>query len=464
MTSQLDDQMDLEDQMASAPEIVIPSSLYVDEGNKSVNEEEVYLNNVDPLLKHNYRMLIHDKIDLSVVTIKSEEDIRKILTVANDFSASDVFIQAERPVMIRQYGKMFAITKNLIMPTDLNSYLSFINGSESLSSIRKGIGLDFRYNCSLYDPDAANSGRGFTKEHSYEGDTTVTAIDKDKVLFRCNVSACIDMVGNDSFQITMRLIPSNPPKYSDIGIDESYVKRCIPRIGILYMAGETGSGKSTTLSSYLRYILEEETHIQGNILTLEEPIEFRYNGIQSQHSIIIQSQVPEHYQSFALGVRAAMRRKPALILVGELRDPTSFSAAIELSQTGHPVLSTVHSNDVSSILPRLLELVPEDQRSNKLTEIITTAHVFIAQRLIQTADAKQMAVRETLFFTRSFKTKLLDLAISKSGYAGVVQEIRKIMNNNVEGTDISTPNFEVQAKDLFESGKISNEGYEALLA
>ena len=109
----------------------------------------------------------------------------------------------------------------------------------------------------------------------------------------------------------MRLIPSKPPKYSDIGVELEYLLKCIPRIGIVYMAGETGSGKSTTLSSFIRYILEEDTHIQGNIITIEEPIEFRYNEIQSRHSVISQSQVPEDFSSFALALREAMRRKPA---------------------------------------------------------------------------------------------------------------------------------------------------------
>jgi defect-in-organelle-trafficking protein DotB len=122
------------------------------------------------------------------------------------------------------------------------------------------------------------------------------------------------------------------------------------------MAGETGSGKSTTLSSFIRYILEEDTHIQGNIITIEEPIEFRYNEIQSRHSVISQSQVPEHFSSFALAVREAMRRKPALLLVGELRDQESFSAAIELSQTGHPyfLLFTVMMWQISYLVFWLL--------------------------------------------------------------------------------------------------------------
>ncbi|WP_227591628.1 ATPase, T2SS/T4P/T4SS family, partial [Klebsiella aerogenes] len=73
-----------------------------------------------------------------------------------------------------------------------------------------------------------------------------------------------------------------------------------------------------------------------------------------------------------------MRRKPALLLVAELRDQESFSAAIELSKTGHPVMSTIHSNDVANVLPRIMDLVPPDQQHRKLTETISTAHAFIA--------------------------------------------------------------------------------------
>lgn len=448
--------LDSENETSQVSSISIPDSFYQSDSAGKVTAEKIKSD-------HDFEVLIHDSISVKNLEITNETEIRKLLTIANHFKASDVLLVSGQPVLIRRYGRLFALTHTNLKGIELNNYLSTINGAEALSSIRRGIGLNFAYSCSLYDPLISQSTGGFITESTSNGNTNIVAVDRNKVVFRCNVSGCMDLTGNTSFQIVMRLIPSEPPKYSDIGLEESFVVKCIPRIGILYMAGETGSGKSTTLASVLRYTLEEETHIQGNILTLEEPIEFRYSAIKSKHSIIVQSQIPEHFSSFALAVREAMRRKPALLLVQELRDQESFSAAIELSQTGHPVLSTVHSNNVVAILQRVLELVPKDQHSRKLTETISTAHGFIAQRLIATVDGKQMAVREFLFFTKTFRNKLLDEAISERGYGGVIKEIRIVMDNP-NGTSFSSPTFEVQAEKLLADGKITQAGYEALLA
>ena len=437
-------------------EVIDIPDTYYQSGNVATIPEKV-------LKKHGYEMLLHDTIRVDNFELTSETDVRKILTIAEHFKASDIFVLSGRPILIRRYGRLYALTYTNIKGIELDCFLTTINGSEALSSIRRGIGLNFAYSCSLFDPNSSEGIGGFVAEDSENGNTNVIAVDRNKVVFRCNISACMDLTGNTSFQIVMRLIPSKPPKYSDIGVELEYLLKCIPRIGIVYMAGETGSGKSTTLSSFIRYILEEDTHIQGNIITIEEPIEFRYNEIQSRHSVISQSQVPEHFSSFALAVREAMRRKPALLLVGELRDQESFSAAIELSQTGHPVLSTVHSNDVANILPRILALVPKEQQNRKLTETIATAHALIAQRLVETIDGKQMAVRETLFMTKDFRSKLLDIAISDDGFSGVVKEIRSVMNQPT-GTAFSSPNFEVQAHKLLAENRITQAGFDALLA
>ncbi|WP_252618454.1 ATPase, T2SS/T4P/T4SS family [Acinetobacter pittii] len=398
------------------------------------------------------------------ISINSEEDVRKILTVANAFNASDVLINSGRPILIRRYNKLYALTLKNLKDVELNMFLTIINGNEALSSIKKGKGLNFAYNCSAFQDRNSKSGKGYITTQNDESWLHVNAVEKEKIIFRCNVSACNDRTGNSSFQIVQRIIPSDPPTYDQIGLTEEFVLKAIPRLGITYVVGETGHGKSTTLASMVRYVYEEDTHIQGNIITLEEPIEFRYDGIKSKHSIIVQSQIPEHFMTFGLAVREAMRRKPALLLVAELRDQESFSAAIELSKTGHPVMSTIHSNDVANVLPRIMDLVPPDQQHRKLTETISTAHAFIAQRLVETPEGKLIGVREHLFFSKSIRNDLLDLAIQAGGYGLVIQYIRKMMNDNPQGTENSSPNFENQAKDLLNKGLISKKGFDALIA
>ncbi|MBD0222677.1 ATPase, T2SS/T4P/T4SS family, partial [Acinetobacter baumannii] len=133
-------------------------------------------------------------------------------------------------------------------------------------------------------------------------------------------------------------------------------------------------------------------------------------------------------------------------------------------KTGHPVMSTIHSNDVANVLPRIMDLVPPDQQHRKLTETISTAHAFIAQRLVETPEGKLIGVREHLFFSKSIRNDLLDLAIQAGGYGLVIQYIRKMMNDNPQGTENSSPNFENQAKDLLNKGLISKKGFDALIA
>ena len=110
-----------------------------------------------------------------------------------------------------------------------------------------------------------------------------------------------------------------------------------------------------------------------------------------------------------------------------------------------------------------MALVPKEQQNRKLTETIATAHALIAQRLVETIDGKQMAVRETLFMTKDFRSKLLDIAISDDGFSGVVKEIRSVMNQPT-GTAFSSPNFEVQAHKLLAENRITQAGFDALLA
>ncbi len=95
--------------------------------------------------------------------------------------------------------------------------------------------------------------------------------------------------------------------------------------------------KSTTLASNIRYVLENNTHIRGNILTHNEPIEYEYDAIESTHSIVSQSEIPNNFETFADANREAMRRRPAAVEIGELRDKETISAALELSLTGDPV-------------------------------------------------------------------------------------------------------------------------------
>ena len=115
----------------------------------------------------------------------------------------------------------------------------------------------------------------------------------------------------------------------------------------MVIAGETGSGKTTTLAALMRRVLEEPTPIHGNLITYEAPIEFVFEAIDSSTSTVMQHEIGLHLPSFAAGVRNSLRRKPALLLVGELRDMETIMASVEAANTGHPIYTTTHANDVA---------------------------------------------------------------------------------------------------------------------
>ena len=127
------------------------------------------------------------------------------------------------------------------------------------------------------------------------------------------------------------------------------MRKLISPHGSFLVSGATGSGKTTTFAAIIRHILENDTPIKGHILTHEEPIEYRYDKIQSSHSIIVQSQIPDHFPTFHAANREAMRRRPAMVLVGELRDLETIQSAVEIARTGHAIFATVHATDVASI-------------------------------------------------------------------------------------------------------------------
>lgn len=367
----------------------------------------------------------------------SEEHLRDLFYEVIENKASDIYISEGKPIAVLVSGKMYAITYRIIERGESQWILGAIAGQTALTSITSQVAINTTYG--LFDQDQ----------------NKVTLVgNRVKNNFRVNVVGTRNQ-GVDAFQIVMRAIPSDPYPYTALNLKERFVTRCCPPKGIVLIAGVTGSGKSTTLSSIIRYILENDTPIKGNLITHEEPIEFTYDNIVTHHSIIVQSQIPENFKSFGAANREAMRRKPALILLGELRDAETIESAVEASLTGHPVFGTVHSSAVTEIIPRLLAQFPPNQKSQALFDIISTVEVLIAQRLIPKTDGKLMAVQEYLHFTNEIRQELLEID-------DPLEVNRRIHSLMAEGKpDIeyfASPTFEVQGRKLFEDGIIDEKG------
>ena len=239
---------------------------------------------------------------------------------------------------------------------------------------------------------------------------------------------------------------------------KEFVEMCIVKDGIVVVAGATGEGKSSTLSSIIRYVLENDTIIKGIILTHEDPIEVSYENIPSQHSIVIQSSVGEvqHIRSFSDANISAMRRSPDLVLLGELRDAPTVEAAVELSLTGHPVFATTHANNISAILPRLISRFPQEIQGQKAYDIIDTVRVLIAQKLIRDVNDNMVAVREMLQFTPELRQCLKPFTVQPDL---LYKKVDAIMANGLLGSK----SYEIQGREMLESKKINIENYRYLV-
>lgn len=366
-----------------------------------------------------------------------EEHIRGLFEEIQAHSASDIYIHDGKPIAVLINGKMYAASHRTITKTEAQWLLGQIAGNTALATINAQIPINTTFG--LFD--------------SLDREKKNLTGHRTQNTYRVNAVGTMSN-GGPSFQIVMRAIPSTPYRFDAIGLQEWWVKLCCPPKGIVLIAGVTGSGKSTTLSSIIRYILENNTAIKGNIITHEEPIEFTYENIKTNHSVVVQSQIPENFKGFGAANREAMRRKPAAILVGELRDAETISSAVEASLTGHPVFGTVHAGAITEIIPRLIAQYP-NEKSKALYDIISTCAMLVAQRLIPKTDGKLMAVKEHLFLTESLRKELLKI----DDPLEVNRRIQVLMDNgSMDEKAHASLTFAKQGEMLLQRGIINAEG------
>lgn len=275
--------------------------------------------------------------------------------------------------------------------------------------------------------------------------------------YRYEIVGCASKTTEKGVSIIMRPLPDAPMLYSDLNIPLEFVENCIVKNGIVIVAGATGEGKSTTLGSVIRYVLENDTDIKGIILTHEDPIEVSFELIKSEHSVVMQSAIGQgqHVLSFVKANRSAMRRSPDLVLLGELRDEDTIEAAVELSLTGHPVFATTHASDISSIFPRLISRFPQELQTQKAFDLIDTTRFLVAQKLIWNTEGKLMAVRETLVFTNELRDYLKKCANDTELLYGT---INKIMREELLGAC----SYIGQGYRLLEQGIIDEKNFRLL--
>ena len=194
-----------------------------------------------------------------------------------------------------------------------------------------------------------------------------------------------------SHAIVMRVIPQRPPRFEDFNLPEQLRDIVELKNGIVLVTGPTGSGKSSTLAAIIDLINETKYY---HVVTIEDPIEFSH---QHKNSTIHQRELHSDTPSFALALRAALRQAPKVILVGEMRDRETMEVAMEAAETGHLVLSTLHTIDAAKTVERIIGVFPKNEEQIIRTRLAQSFRYIVSQRLLPRADATgRVAVIEIL--------------------------------------------------------------------
>ncbi len=313
-------------------------------------------------------------------------DIKEILMAAVKHGASDIHIVPGRKPFLRIGGQMRSLNSD-ILPPDMTQRIIYGMLAEKLIDKFKVEG---------------------------ELDTSINAQDIGR--FRVNVLSQKDGVG-----AVLRVIPSEIPSPSEIGLDETITTlKDTPR-GIILVTGPTGSGKSTTLASLLNMInMERKDHI----VTIEDPIEYVY---PRGSCVVTQREIGSHTKGFSEALKRAMRQDPDVMLVGEMRDLETIAAALTLAETGHLVFATLHTTDAAQTVDRIIDVFPPFQQQQIRTQLSGVLKAVICQQLLPNATGSgRVAAREIMIVNaaisnliREGKTHQIYSAIDVGGRLGM---------------------------------------------
>jgi twitching motility protein PilT len=206
-----------------------------------------------------------------------------------------------------------------------------------------------------------------------------------KTRFRVNIFS-----QRGTYAIVLRVIPEGIPTLDELSLPKELHNIARLKNGIVLVTGPTGSGKSTTLAAIINKINHEMAY---HIITIEDPVEFMH---KHQKSTVNQREVGSDTRSFSLALRAALRQAPKVILIGEMRDVETIEIAMEAAETGHLVLSTLHTIDAAKTIDRIVGVFPKEQEAQVRTRFAQSFRYVISQRLVPKIGGGRIAVLELL--------------------------------------------------------------------
>ncbi len=307
--------------------------------------------------------------------------MERILRLMAEKKASDVYLSANSPALIKINGEAIPIN-NQILPSDAPRNLL----AEVLPPAR---------------------------------------IEELEELGELNMAFPVAGVGNfrisafrqrSTYAAVIRFVPTEIPALESLKVPPILSTLIMEKRGLLLMVGATGAGKSTTLAAMMDH---RNATQPGHILTIEDPVEFLFTN---KRSVVNQREVGSDTQSLQVALKNALRQAPDVILIGEIRDRETMSAAIAYAQSGHLCLATMHANNSYQALNRILSFYPVEVRNTMLGDLGAAMKAIVSQRLLRTQAGGRAPAVEVML-----NTKLISELIEKGDFSGVKEAMEKSM-------------------------------------
>lgn len=254
--------------------------------------------------------------------------------------------------------------------------------------------------------------------------------------FRVNI---FSQRGN--YSIVLRKLETQIPSCAELSLPEAFYRVAAEKNGIVLVTGATGSGKTTSLAAVINEINENKSL---HIITLEDPIEYTH---PQKKATINQRELGKDYDSFANGLRAALRQAPKVILVGEMRDRESVEIALSAAETGHLVLSTLHTIDAGQTINRILGMFSVDEENQIRTRLADSIRWIICQRLLPKVGGGRIAVFEVLCTSLRTKEVILHGESEGKSFQDIIQQ----------GKAFNMISFDNCVIDLFDKGQVTED-------
>jgi twitching motility protein PilT len=334
-------------------------------------------------------------------------DIKNLLTLMVTKDISDIHFKADSVPALRVRGSMVLAT-NLpkLTDKDIETVVMQLMNKEQAAQFERDMELDMAYSL------------------------TGTA------RFRVNIYRQKGSIG-----LTLRVVPTKLRSFAELNLPADPLSRLgTESRGLILFSGITGAGKTTTMNAFVHHI--NETH-QSRIITIEDPIEFYHTDIRST---IIQREVGMDTRSFPSALKHILRQDPDVVVIGEMRDFETMQAAIAAAETGHLVLSTIHTIDATQTLDRIIDAHPAHQHNQVRQQLANCLKGIVGQRLVLSRDGKtRYPATEILIGNTLVRRHLLE---------GKTSELRKVLE---AGSYYGMNTFDQDLLRLYTEGKITDQ-------